>query len=203
MRDDLKTAIRSLRASRGFTFIALTVLALGIGAGTAIFSVVDAVVLRGLPFDEHDRLGVIYEKDTKRATTFGEGSITPQTYLDWRQLQQPFQQITAVAGTSFRLKTEGGEPADARAQRISAEFFPVLRVTPMLGRQFTLDDEVEGRHRVALLTYGFWQRRYGGARDVVGRTIELSESPYEIVGVMPASFSYPVGSDRPAEILVP
>src|SRR4029078_8391557 len=97
----------------------------------------------------------------------------------------------------------GGEPADARAQRISAEFFPVLRVTPMLGRQFTLDDEVEGRHRVALLTYGFWQRRYGGARDVVGRTIELSESPYEIVGVMPASFSYPVGRDRHAQLLRP
>jgi hypothetical protein len=108
VRDDLKTAIRSLRASRGFTFVALTVLALGIGAGTAIFSVVDAVVLRALPYDEHDRLGVVYEKDTKRATTFGEGSSTPQTFLDWRQLQQPFQQITAIGGTSFRLKTEGG-----------------------------------------------------------------------------------------------
>jgi putative ABC transport system permease protein len=203
VRDDLKTAIRSLRASRGFTFVALTVLALGIGAGTAIFSVVDAVVLRGLPYDEHDRLGVIYEKDTKRATTFGEGSSTPQTYLDWRQLQQPFQQITAIGGTSFRLKTEGGEPADARGQRVTAEFFPVLRVAPVLGRPFTQDDEVEGRHRVAILTHGFWQRRFGGARDVVGRTIELSESSYEIVGVMPASFSYPVGSDRPTEILVP
>ena len=88
--------------------MALTVLALGIGAGTAIFSVVDAVVLRGLPFDEHDRLGVVYEQDTGRATTFGLGNITPQTYLDWRELQQSFQQITAVAGTQFRLKTEGG-----------------------------------------------------------------------------------------------
>jgi putative ABC transport system permease protein len=203
VRDDLKTAFRSLRASRGFTFVALTVLALGIGAGTAIFSVVDAVVLRGLPFDEHDRLGVIYEKDTKRATTFGEGSATPQTYLDWRQLQQPFQQITAIAGTGFRLKTEGGEPSDVRAQRITAEFFPVLRVAPMLGRAFTLDDEVEGRHHVTILTHGFWQRRFGGARDVVGHTIDLSETSYEIVGVMPPTFSYPVGSDRPAEILVP
>ncbi|HWK11368.1 MAG TPA: hypothetical protein VNR64_15005, partial [Vicinamibacterales bacterium] len=91
MLDDLRTAIRSLRLSSGFTTVALTVLALGIGSATAIFSVVDAVVLRGLPFDEHDRLGVVYEKDTRRATTFGLGSATPQTYLDWRGLQQPFQ----------------------------------------------------------------------------------------------------------------
>ena len=110
MRDDIRNALRSLRASRGFTFVALTVLALGIGAGTAIFSVVDAVVLRGLPYDQHDRLGVIYEKDTKRAVTFGEGSSTPQTYFDWRPLQQPFQQITAIAGTQFRLKTEIASP---------------------------------------------------------------------------------------------
>ena len=183
--------------------MALIVLALGIGAGTAIFSVVDAVVLRGLPFDEHDRLGVIYERDTQRATTFGLGSITPQTYLDWRELQQPFQQITAISGFTFRLKTEGGEPADARAQRITPEFFAVLRVAPLLGRAFNPNDEVEGRHRVVILTYGFWQRRFGGAPDAVGRTIDLNETAYEIVGVMPASFSYPVGSDRPADVLVP
>ena len=204
MIDDLRNAFRSLRASRGFTVVALTVLGLGVGSGTAIFSVVDAVVLRGLPFDEHDRLGVVYEKDTKRATTFGEGNITSQTYLDWRQLQQPFQQLAAVAGTQFRLKTtEGGEPADARAQRVTHEFFPVLRLAPMLGRAFNADDEIEGRHRVAILTYGFWQRRFGGAPEAIGRTIDLSENGYEIVGVMPPGFSYPVGSDRPADMLVP
>ncbi len=203
MRDDIKAALRSLRASRSFTTIALTVLGLGIGAGTAIFSVVDAVVLRGLPFDEHDRLAAVYEKDTKRATTFGEGSITAQTYLDWRQLQQPFQALAAVNPTQFRLKTEGGEPADARAQRVTWEFFSVLRLAPAIGRVFNANDEVGGRHQVAMLTYGFWQRRFGGAADVLGRTIELSETPYEIVGVMPRTFTYPVGSDRPSELLVP
>jgi len=203
VRTDLVTAVRSLRASRGFTFVALTVLGLGIGAGTAIFSVVDAVVLRGLPFDEHDRLAVVYENDTKHTTTFGLGSITPQTYLDWRRLQQPFQQIAAVGSTTFRLKTEGGEPADARAQRVTPEFFPVLRVTPLLGRQFNAADEVEGQHKVAILTYGFWHRRFGGSADAVGKTIDLSEASYEIVGVMPQSFTYPVGSDRPADLLVP
>jgi putative ABC transport system permease protein len=203
VRDDLKTAFRSLRHSRAFTIVALTVLALGIGAGTAIFSVVDAVVLRGLPFDEHDRLGVMLSTDTLKKVTFAERSETPQTYLDWRELQQPFQAVAAIAGTQFRLKTEGGEPADAQAQRVTPEFFPVLRVAPLLGRAFNPGDEVEGRHRVAILSYGFWQRRFGGAPDVIGKTIELSETSYEIVGVMPQSFSYPVGSDRPAELLVP
>ena len=203
MRDDLRTAFRSLSHSRAFTVVALTVLALGIGAGTAIFSVVDAVVLRGLPFDEHDRLGVMMSTDTLKKVTFAERSETPQTYLDWREMQQPFQALAAISGTQFRLKTEGGEPADAQAQRVTPEFFPVLRVAPMLGRAFNSSDEVEGRHRVAILTYGFWQRRFGGAPDVIGKTIDLSEASYEIVGVMPQSFSYPVGSDRPSELLVP
>ena len=203
MLDDIKTAYRSLRSSPAFTLVALIVLVLGIGSGTAIFSVVDAVVLRGLPFDEHDRLGVVYEKDTLHATTFGEGNITSQTYLDWRRLQQPFQAITAVASTTYRLKTEGGEPADARARRVTSEFFPVLRVAPALGRVFNASDEVEGHHRVVILTYGFWQRRFGGSPDAIGRTIDLSETPYEIVGVMPRTFSYPVGSDRPSDVLVP
>ncbi len=203
MLDDLETAYRSLRSSPAFTLVALIVLALGIGSGTAIFSVVDAVVLRGLPFDEYDRLAVVYEKDTRHATTFGEGNITSQTYLDWRQLQQPFQSLTAVANTQFRLKTEGGEPADARAQRVTWEFFPVLRVVPLVGRAFNADDEVDGKHHVVILTYGFWQRRFGGSPDVIGRSLDLSETPYEIVGVMPRTFSYPVGSDRPADALVP
>jgi putative ABC transport system permease protein len=203
VRSDILNAFRSLRASRAFTVVALTVIGLGIGAGTAIFSVVDAVVLRGLPYDEHDRLGVVYEKDTAHATTFGLGSVTPQTYLDWRRLQRPFEQLAAVSSTQFRLKTEGGEPADARAQRVTSEFFPVLRLVPLLGRPFNASDEIDGQHHVTVLTYGFWQRRFGGSPDAVGRTIDLSETPYEIVGVMPASFSYPVGSDRPADLLVP
>jgi hypothetical protein len=172
MRDDIKAAFRSLHNSRAFTVVALTVLALAIGAGTAIFSVVDAVVLRGLPFDEHDRLGVIVEKDTKHAVTFGEGYVTPQTYLDWRQLQQPFQAIAAIGGNQFRLKTEGGEPADARALRVTTEFFPVFRVAPLLGRVFNPADEMEGRGRVAILSYGFWQRRFAGSTDAVGQTID-------------------------------
>ena len=203
MRDDLKTAFRSLRKSPTFTAVALVVLALGIGAGTAIFSVVDAVVLRGLPFDEHDRLAVILEHDTTRPTTFGSGLTTPQMYLDWRNLNESFEGIAAVGGWSFRLRNENGEPAVARGQTVTSEFFPVLRVSPLLGRSFTRDDEIRGRHRVVILGHGFWQRRFGGDPDVIGRTIELGEESWEIVGVLPRTFTYPVASARPAEIFCP
>ena len=203
MRDDLKAAFRSLKKSPTFTAVALVVLALGIGASTAIFSVVDAVVLRGLPFDQHDRLAVVMEHDTKRDTTFGGGATTPQMYLDWRRDQKPFDALAAVGGWSFRLRNERGEPVDARAQRVSWEFFPTLRVAPILGRSFAAEDEILERHRVVMLSYGYWQRRFGGAPDVIGKTIELSEEPWEIVGVLPRGFSYPVASDRPTEMYVP
>jgi predicted permease len=203
MRDDLRAAFRSLRNSPTFTTVALAVLALGIGAGTAVFSVVDAVVLRALPFDEHDRLAVVLEHDPSGKEIFGGGTTTPQTYLDWRRMQEGFDGLAAVSPTSFRLKTETGEPADARGYRVTWEFFPMLRVAPLYGRSFTADDEIEGRHRVVILSEGFWQRRFGGDPAVVGKTIELNEETYQIVGVMPRGFAYPVASDRPTEIYSP
>ncbi|HEX6945162.1 MAG TPA: ADOP family duplicated permease, partial [Casimicrobiaceae bacterium] len=202
MLDDLRTALRSLRSSPTFTVVALVVLALGIGAGTAIFSVVDAVVLRGLPFDEHDRIVAVLEYDPGR-TTFGGGSTTTQTYLDWRAQQQSFEALAAVGGTSLRMRNEGGEPGEARGQRVTSEFFNVLRVAPALGRTFTAADETYGQHKVAILSDGFWRRRFGGAPDVVGKTVELNDETWEIVGVMPRGFAYPVASDKPTEIYVP
>lgn len=203
MRDDLKTAIRSLRKSPTFTTVALIVLALGIGAGTAIFSVVDAVVLRGLPFDEHDRMVAVLEHDTKRPVTFGSGSTTTQTYLDWRAQQQSFEGLAAVGATSFGFRNESGHPEDLRAVRATADFFPVFRVRPAYGRPFTKDDEISGRHRVAILSYGFALRRFGGTSDVVGKTMILNDDTWEIVGVMPRGFSYPVASDKPTDLYVP
>src|SRR5918995_1779101 len=163
MREDLKYAVRSLRSSPTFTVVALAVLTLAIGAGTAIFSVVDAVVLRGLPFDEHDRLVAVLEHDTRRPTTFGGGSTTAQTFLDWRRMQESFEAIAGVGNTTFRMQNERGEPADARGQRVTHEFFQVVREAPLLGRPFTADDEIDGRQRVAILSHGFWQRRFGGS----------------------------------------
>lgn len=201
--DDLKTAVRSLRKSPTFTAVALTVLALGIGSATAIFSIVDAVVLRALPFDEHDRLVAVLEHDTQRPVTFGNGIITPQTYLDWRRMQESFETLAASATWTYPLRSETGEQTEARGYRVSWDFFPALRVTPLLGRQFALEDERFGQHRVAMLSYGFWQRRFGGAADVVGKTIELNKESFEIVGVLPRDVSYPVASDRPTELYTP
>jgi putative ABC transport system permease protein len=203
MREDLRAAIRSLRHSPTFTAVALTVLALGIGSATAIFCVVDAVVLRGLPFDEHDRIVAVLGVDTRRPTTFGGGASTTQTYLDWRRLQESFESFALVGGSTFRVRNEAGEPAQARAQRVTHEFFRTLHAAPLLGRVFEADEETDGRHKKVVLSYGFWQRRFGGAPDVVTRTIELNEESWEIVGVMPRGFAYPVASDRPTEIYVP
>jgi putative ABC transport system permease protein len=203
MRDDVRSAFHSLIKSPTFTIVALIVLALGIGAGTAIFSVVDAVVLRGLPYDEHDRLAVVLEHDTTRPETFGGGSTTPQMYLDWRRLQESFEGLAAVGGFTFRLRNEAGEPIEARGHVVTWEFFPALRMAPILGRSFNADDEIRGRHRVALLSYGFWQRRFGGDTGVIGRTLELNEESWEIIGILPRNFSYPIGSLRQAEIFGP
>src|SRR5918999_2545124 len=116
MRDDVKAAFRSLRTSKTFTAVALIVLALGIGAGTAIFSVVDAVVLRGLPFDQHDRMVAVLEHDTRRAETFGGGQTTPQTFLDWRRLQESFDAIAGVGSYGVaRMRNEAGEPIEGRS----------------------------------------------------------------------------------------
>jgi putative ABC transport system permease protein len=209
MRDDLKAAYRSLKSSKTFTAVALIVLALGIGASTAIFSVVDAVVLRGLPFDEHDRLVAVGErrppgpKPDPNRDPAAVSSAAPQNYLDWAAQQQVFESMAAIAGGSFTLREPGAEPEDLRAQRVSGGFFSVLRVDPALGRPFTTENEVEGRDRVAVLSDGLWRRRFGGDPQIVGRTIPLEGGAYEVVGVMPPEFEYPVGAARATDLWVP
>ena len=197
MRDDFKAAWRSLLASKTFTTVALIVLALGIGASTAIFSVVDAVVLRGLPFDEHDRLVAVGErrppgpKPDPARDPLAVSSAAPQNYMDWAAQQQVFESFAAIGGGAFTLREPGAEPEDLRAQRVTSGFFNVLRTAPAIGRAFTSENEVDGRHRVAVLSDGLWRRRFGGDASVVGRTIPLEGGSYEIVGVMPADFQYP------------
>ena len=209
MRDDLKAAFRSLRSSRTFTAVALIVLALGIGATTAIFSVVDAVVLRGLPFDEHDRLVAVGERRTPGPRPdpdrdpLGLSSIAPQNYFDWIAQQQVFESIAAVGGGAFTLREPGAEPEDLRAQNVTASFFDVLRVRPALGRAFSAENEVSGHNKVVVLSDGLWRRRFGGDAGIVGRTIPLEGGAYEVLGVMPAGFQYPVGAVRPTDLWAP
>lgn len=209
MRDDLKAALRSLNSSKTFTAVALVVLTLGIGASTAIFSVVDAVVLRGLPFDEHDRLVAVGERrapgriaDPARDPD-ALSSAAPQNYMDWKAQQQVFESMAAIAGGSFTLREPGAEPEDLRAQRVTAEFFKVLRVQPAMGRPFTADNEVDGRHRVAILSDGLWRRRFGSDPAIVGRTVPLEGGAYEVLGIMPPGFQYSVGAARATDLWVP
>jgi putative ABC transport system permease protein len=206
MHDDLRAAFRSLRSSPTFTAVALIVLMLGIGASTAIFSVVDAVVLRALPFDEHDRLVAVGERRPSNDPLRDPQSllsVAPQNYLDWVAQQRVFDSMAAIAFAALTLKEPGAEPEALSTQRVSAGFFEVLRVHPAIGRAFTTENEVDGRHLVAVLSDGLWRRRFGGDPSVVGRTIPLDVGSYEVVGIMPPDFAYPVGAVRPTDIWVP
>ncbi len=209
MRADLIAAIRALRASATFTAVALLVLALGIGASTAIFSVVDAVVLRGLPFDEHDRLMAVgtrrpppIEADPARDPS-QLVSVAPQDFMDWDQRQQVFEAMAAHTAASVTLREPGAEPEDLRGLRATADLFDVLRVTPAIGRSFTAEHEVEGRHRVAVLSDALWRRRFGSDASVVGRTIPIEGDAYEVLGVLPPDVTYPVGAARATDLYVP
>jgi putative ABC transport system permease protein len=209
MQEDLTAALRSFNSSKTFTAVALLVLMLGIGATTAIFSVVDAVVLRGLPFDEHDRLVAVGQrrapgpKPDPDRDPLAIGSAAPQNYHDWAAQQQVFESMAAIAGGSFALREPGAEPEELRTQRVTAGFFDVLRVRPAIGRAFTADNEVDGRHRVAVLSDALWRRRFGASADIVGRTIPLEGGAYEVAGVMPPDFQYPVGAVRSTDLWVP
>ena len=209
MRADLISAIRALRASATFTAVALLVLALGIGASTAIFSVVDAVVLRGLPFDEHDRLMAVgtrrpppIEADPARDPA-QLVSVAPQDFVDWDQRQQVFAAMAAYTGTSVTLREPGAEPEDLRGLRATTDLFDVLRVTPAIGRSFTAEHEVEGRHRVAVLSDALWRRRFGSDPSIVGRTIPIEGDAYEVLGVLAPDVTYPVGAARATDLYVP
>jgi putative ABC transport system permease protein len=205
---DIRYAIRSLRSTPGFTAAALLILTLGIGASTAIFSVVDAVVLRGLPFEEHDRLvavGQRYAQDVGDPARDPEqlSSAAPQNYLDWAARQQVFESIAALQNASVTLRENGAEPEDLAAQRVTHQFFDVLRTEPRIGRRFTAEHEVDGRHQVAVISDGLWKRRFGGDTSVVGRVIPIEGAQYEVLGVMPPDFAYPVGVLRATEIWMP
>ena len=202
LEQDFRYALRGLRNNPGFTAMVVLILALAVGASTAVFSVVDAIVLRALPFDEHDRLVAIGERRSGMPGP-GIGSIAPQNFLDWRAQQEVFEALAGFATGSFTLQEPGREPEELRVMRVSSEFFDVLRTPPMLGRGFLPENEIEGRHRVAVISYGFWQSRFGGSPDAVGKSIPLEGTSYQIAGVAPIDFSYPVSAEKPTQIWVP
>jgi hypothetical protein len=175
---DLRHALRSLRASPAFTGTAVAVLTLSIGATTAIFSVVDAVILRGLPFDESDRLVAVGEARVKEGPPSALNLTTPQTFLDWRDRQDVFSALAAVAYAEISLRRDGGAlPENLRAQRVTGDFFAILRTRPLLGRTFSREDEAEGRAPVCCdqlrIVATAVRRKAGHRRSLTARTARV------------------------------
>jgi putative ABC transport system permease protein len=217
---DIRDAIRGLRSTPGFTIAALVVLTLGVGATTAIFSVVDAVVLRSLPFEQPDRLVAIGErswggKAGKRPGLPGPATpdpgdplalsrIQPQNYLDWVAQQRVFESIAAIHDLNqSTLNLPGAAPEEIVMHRVTAGFFDVLRIRPAIGRAFTAENEVEGRQHVVVLSDALWRRLFNGDPNVLGRTVPLNDGSYEVVGVMPPGVTYPIGAVKPTELWAP
>ena len=186
---DLRYALRSLLKSPGFALITVVTLALGIGANTAIFSVVNAVLLRPLPFREPDRLIVLRETYSGGAV----GTVSGPNFRDWRDRSRSFESMTASRGITLAMAGEG-EPEEVRGAQVSAEFFQVLGVDLLLGRGFAAGED-QGEPSVAVIGERIWRDRFAADRGVLSRTIRLSGREYSIVGVAPASLKYPGRTD--------
>ena len=188
---EFRFSLRILRRNPGFSAAAIVVLALGIGANTAIFSVVNAVLLRPLPFDDPSRIMQVWHTPPAQSfpglTWF---SVSPANYLDWRSQSSSFEQMAAYG---FRSFTVGGKerPEAIQAAAVASDFFPLLRVQPLLGRTFAPDEDRPGQGHVVVLSYNFWGDHFASDRNVVGRTILLDGENYSIVGVMPETFRFP------------
>lgn len=175
---DVRLAFRVLRHNRGFAAVAVITLALGIGANTALFSVVNGVLLNPLPFPEPDRLYALYSK----TATFSRSSITYLNFLDWQKQNQSFASLAAFRSDDYNL-TGSGEPERLHAHMISAEFFPAYGIAPVMGRNFRADEDQVGAEPVAILGDGLWKRKFGSSQDVLGKAIILNGRSHTVVGV--------------------
>jgi putative ABC transport system permease protein len=188
---DVRYGLRTLWKNPGFAAVAVLTLALGIGTNTAIFSVVNAILLRPLPFQDSGRLMMIWHTPPQKSFPGVERfPVSPANYLDWRNQNHVFDQMSAIGFRSLNLTGIGrAEPVTAIA--VSAGFFSVLRVQPSTGRGFVSDDDKPGRGNVVVVSYAFRQSHFGANENVLGRTIKLDEQSYEIIGVMPPKFEFP------------
>lgn len=189
---DLRYGLRMLMRNPGFTIVAVLALALGIGANSAIFSVVNAVLLRPLPYKNPDTLVMVWDDQTHLG--FPKDTPSPANFLDWREQNTVFEGMAAMTERSFNL-TGAGEPERFDGRRVSANLFSLLGVEPQLGRAFTADEDKPGS-RVVILSHRIWQSRFGGDATIIGRALNLNGEAYTIVGVMPRSFQFPTQRDQ-------
>ena len=200
---DVRYALRMLRKSPGFTLVAVLTLALGIGANTAIFSIVDAALLRPLPFKDPSKLVALNETFISLGYPAVPASVPDIAVIE--RTQRSFTSLGAFRNQDFDL-SGGGEPERIIAARVSASVFPMLGIQPLLGRNYTEQEDKPGTS-VALLSYGLWQRRYAGRANVLGQIIDLDRIPYTVIGVMPKNFQFPLPgpkyNNEPAEVWIP
>ncbi|MGA8905981.1 MAG: ABC transporter permease, partial [Acidobacteriaceae bacterium] len=193
---DLRYAVRQLRKSPGFGVTAILMLALGIGASTAIFGFVDAALIRPLPYAQPNGLVDVDES----APAFPRSNLSYDDYQDWKRMNTTLQSLEVYTSAGYLLRM-GSVSEPVPAARVSDGFFHTLGVQPMLGRDFRPGEDKPGGAKIAILSYGTWMTRFGGRRDVVGETIGLSGDPFTVVGVLPREFAFaPRGG---AELWVP
>ncbi len=192
LRLDLQQAVRQLRKRPGFSAMVILTLALGIGANSAIFSVVRAVLLRSLPYADPDRLGMVFADDPARELHEGRTSLL--NFADWKNQNRSFEDMTVFAPQTFLLGTDGA-PERMRSARVPANFWRVLGVRPILGRVFTSDEE-KRRERVVVLSYGLWERQFAGRKEAIGADLVMDGRNYRVIGVMPPEFRFPFADTR-------
>ncbi|HWS87827.1 MAG TPA: ABC transporter permease [Pyrinomonadaceae bacterium] len=201
---DIRYGARVLSKSPGFTAVAVLALALGVAANTAIFSVVNAVLIRPLPYRDPARLVLVWEQN--RAKEKLRNVVSPANFIDWREQTEVFEEMAAYSDWRANL-TGGGEPVEVPVQYTTPNLFRVLGARPILGRDFTPDDARPEAPAVVVISHGLWQRRFGSDPGVVGRAVTLNGTPAEVVGVMPAGFQWFVRqnsfSGKPAELWSP
>jgi putative ABC transport system permease protein len=185
---DVRYALRMLWKQPGFTAVAVLAIALGVGANTTIFSTVDALLLRPFPFEEPERVLTVWEQNLHGG--FIRGSVSPSNFRDLRAQSTTLEDVSAFTNASFNL-SEGERPERVEGTVVSASLFRVARARPALGRLFTDEEEQPGRERVAVISHGLWQRRFGGDPKVEGRQLNLNGQQHTVVGVMPPKFNFP------------
>jgi Acidobacterial duplicated orphan permease len=193
LSQDLRYGLRMLLKNPGFTIIAVIALALGIGANSAIFTVVNAVLLRPLPYKNPERLVMVWEDNSKQG--FPRDTPAAANYVDWRDQNHVFERMAATVEISFNL-TGAAEPERIDGQRVSASLFQLLGVEPQLGRTFRPEEDQPGANHVVILSHGLWQRRFGSDPAIIGRAINLDGQIFTVVGVMPRSFQFPSRTDH-------
>ena len=196
-RQDLRHALRMIARQPGVTLVAILTLALGIGANTAIFSAVDAVLLRPLPYENPDQLVMVWEK--RPAEGVLDNVVAPADYVDWAKLNSSFESIAAYTPLTVDL-TGVGDPVKLQAAAVSPAFFDVFRTRPQFGRSFRTEEGIVGNQRVVILGHGLWLRMFGSDPSIVGRQILLNGVGHEVVGVLPATFQF---ADSTIELWAP